>query len=496
MDRRLRMRKPSSKINEMPEPSPENNSAPEQTPSVEKKPIPEFELRVAPDSLSVQWEGRLSAEEIEAVAPEIEDRLKALHIASVPDCSELAGRLRAGLQDGCVRRAIVVEGQTAVPPEKPAVEWMDDFFKTEFVIDEHSGAVDYRRRQDHRTVHQDQLLAWIPPPAPGTDGCDVYGKRIPAGKAAYRPLKAGKNVRQETEDGKLLYYATASGRIRLSSNTLSVDDVLVISGDVDLETGNIVHAGSLIVRGDVNAGLGLEVEGDIEIIGSLEAADVKAGGSLTVHMGITGEEDRVITTGGGVSAKFIRNAVIRAQGDVTVESEIVNSNVKTRGALLAPSARIVGSDVTALGGVQAGQAGSAGLLRTVLTAGEDYLLPEVIEPRKEQMAQSDKELKEKQRRSEILTSLGKTLTAAEREEFTLLFMEIDELTESIEGLKEEIHQAVAQSQEKARLEIRIQRTLHAETTLRIGHVVKKTEDARTGPLKAVLRKDEIVLRNE
>ena len=108
-----------------------------------------------------------------------------------------------------------------------------------------------------------------------------------------------------------------------------------------------------------------------------ETCDIRCGGSLTVAGGILGSPDHPIHVEGNIQAKYISEALILAQGDVTVLNEIAHSDIRTRGKVQVESGRIAGGTTIALQGIRIAEAGASGSTLTLLAAGVDFTLSAV-----------------------------------------------------------------------------------------------------------------------
>ncbi len=334
--------------------------------------LTEFKLRVAADRMGVLLDCPMPGEDMASLAARIVQELSSLGIASPPTPSELEQLLRhAAESNPRLVNVVIAEGEEPVPGKDGAIEWTEDFFSSSFAVDENTGAIDYWRRTAQVTVREGQLLARAMNPVAGRDGRDVLGNRIRVPKPKRPRIFGGPNVQVEEKDGTRNFYAAAQGRIRWASDVISVDEIYTVQGSVGLETGYIIYPGVVVVKKDVLRGSRIEAGGEVEVMGTVEAADILAGGGITVHGGMTGGEGRTIKAAGSIHAKFILNAEVEAGEDIVVEREIVNSTVKAGGMVSIPRGRVVGGEISALGGIVVGQAGSEGLVPTHLVAGMD-----------------------------------------------------------------------------------------------------------------------------
>ncbi len=462
----------------------------------------EFSVRVTPDRLAVLLTCTVPQGDLEKLQWEIQQELASLGVEGEWEYENLAEWLREmAKKNPRLVNVVLCKGTPPVPSVDGKIEWGGDFFRTGFVADEATGAIDYRQYAAQRTVYADQLLARIIPPREGKDGKDVSGKRIPVGKPKRPRILVGRNVRvDEAEDS---YYATASGRIHWepkdrrrydAGGRLSVDEVYTIHGSVNLETGNISHPGAVVIEKDVEEGATIEAEGDIEVKGLVEPANIKTSGNLTVRGGITGSSDRRIIVGGSVQAKFILDADIEAGEEIAVEREIRHSSLKTRGSVTMPRGRVIGGTIMALTGITVGDAGSYSV-STVLIAGEDYRLERDLEAKEKEIEALEKAQKKIQTTVEPLVPQAKALSAEKRQVVTELLHKAQEIEDSIARLRNEMAEEMkATSEERANQRIHVRNRVYPETTIVIGKEALKVQHEFPGPAVAWVSKGRVELR--
>jgi len=176
------------------------------------------------------------------------------------------------------------------------------------------------------------------------------------------------------EGDSTAYYSAVNGRLRFKDNTLAVDDLYVVKGDVCLETGNIDHTGAVTIEGDVKIGATIRTEGDLLVKGLMEPCTIKCGGTMVVAGGIIGDEEHFIEIDGTLEAKYVNEANITAFAGINVSSEILHSNIQTLGLVNVSTGRIAGGTIIAYKGIKVGTAGASGMSNTTLIAGKDITL--------------------------------------------------------------------------------------------------------------------------
>jgi len=187
------------------------------------------------------------------------------------------------------------------------------------------GRVDFHDLGFITNVQKGQLLVEIIPPEEGIDGKTVTGKILPAKDGRHVKLRPGKNV-DLSEDGRY-FYAAIDGHPVVAEEKLSVLPVKEIKGDVGPATGDINFVGSVVVYGDIKSGYKIEAEGDIEVEGYVEAAELVAGGKVILKRGIRGMGKGVVKAGGDIVAKFAENCTLEAGKDIVVSEAIMYCQV-------------------------------------------------------------------------------------------------------------------------------------------------------------------------
>ncbi len=194
--------------------------------------------------------------------------------------------------------------------------------------EDEKGNVDFKNLNLFENVTQGQTLAVKVPPEQGIPGRTVTNMILPAksGKDIKMPYGKGTMI---SEDGTEIIAAT-NGHVIFKNNKLSVDDVIVINGDVSLQSGgNINTLGSVVIKGNVQDNFEVKAGGNIEIMGNVGKAYIEAEGDILVFQVIAGGGGgKVESTNGNVLARSIQEATVIAEKDVVAPEGIVRSRVE------------------------------------------------------------------------------------------------------------------------------------------------------------------------
>lgn len=236
------------------------------------------------------------------------------------------GKIKETLENGIFyTRVRIAEGRNPVNGQNAQIKFHFDTNKELRPTVSEDGKADFYNLNLVTNVKIGELLAEIIPPTKGLPGKTVTGKILPARDGRDIHFRAGKNV-HISEDGRKIFSKIA-GQPLLSDGKISVLQVLEIKGDVGPATGNINFLGSIVVRGNVKSGFKIKVEGDAEINGSVEAAEIDAGGSIVIKRGIQGGKKGFLKAGTDVTARYIENSTIEAGRDINVYEAAMHSNL-------------------------------------------------------------------------------------------------------------------------------------------------------------------------
>ncbi|HYG45376.1 MAG TPA: FapA family protein [Bordetella sp.] len=247
--------------------------------------------------------------------------------------------------------------------------------------------VDYRELGNLVLVEPGAELVRRVPAEQGVPGVDVLGQPVPPDPVPDLPFAArlGGVAADERDPG--LLRASVAGIPMLLPQGAQVSPIAEVDA-VDLDSGNIDFDGTLHVRGDVTNGMTVRVSGDVIVAGTVEAALIQAGGSLTVSGGIIGMAESApgkhaaglrtahVQCEGSVKARFIAHAVVSAGQQVAVEREIRQSRILAGHSVLVgpPGSQhgvVTGGEICALLSVRAGTLGSMAAVPTLVRVGLD-----------------------------------------------------------------------------------------------------------------------------
>lgn len=139
------------------------------------------------------------------------------------------------------------------------------------------------------SVNAEDIIAIKVPAREGIDGWNVEGEVLPAKP----PVDCQITVKSGCElidDGNQVV-ATINGRPviepGLNQDVIYVDPIYVVK-EVSQATGDIKFAGDVEVQGDVKDGCTVEADGNIQVMGDVTRASIKAGTNVILHKMVLG----------------------------------------------------------------------------------------------------------------------------------------------------------------------------------------------------------------
>ncbi len=222
-----------------------------------------------------------------------------------------------------------------------------------------SGQINFKELNLIENVVVGQPLAQKVPAQRGQAGKTVTGKYLEANNGKDIPLPLGKNT--EVADDGLTILATVSGQVLLVKNKINVEEVHIVEGDVSIKTGDFTFLGTVVVNGNVDDGYSIKASGNIEVKGTVGAADLDAEGDIVVGQGIVGKNEGNIRAGKSIWSKFIQNTKKVEAGDMVIVTDgIMNSNVMANRKIICRGKKgnIIGGDLSASESISAKSIGS------------------------------------------------------------------------------------------------------------------------------------------
>ncbi|HKP98139.1 MAG TPA: FapA family protein [Fibrobacteria bacterium] len=236
------------------------------------------------------------------------------------------------------------------------------------------GSIDFKDFSFFKTVAQGARLAQVLAPEAGEAGMNVRGEPIPPPEG--RPFSSDPGPNTILEGFDPLYLAArVSGRLALRNGIPEVVEVLDVSGDVSLKTGNIDFPGAVKVAGDVHNRMEIRSVGDVEVVGTVEDSVIRSDGAIVIKGGVNGHGGGLIKSRlSSVTIGYLHNQRIESHSHIVVFNEIINSTLRARKTITMRFGKfsVLGGHLLAGESMDLFNVGSEAGSRTVLEVGKDF----------------------------------------------------------------------------------------------------------------------------
>ncbi len=223
----------------------------------------------------------------------------------------------------------------------------------------YSDTIDIIELSPMHTVRVGDIVAIKQSITPGKDGLSIFNEVLFAETAEDVDFVENEHIRI-SEDGKKAI-ALKDGSVHIKNNVITIDELLVIPGDLSPKTGNVDFPGSVIIKGDIPDDYEVNVEGNLEVHGSIASSRLRIGKNLIVQRGINGKDEADIHIKGSLLTRFLESVTVRVEGDCIVQDGVLNSRILCDGRVIVATGRgrIVSSEISSSQLIQVRTIGSA-----------------------------------------------------------------------------------------------------------------------------------------
>ena len=275
------------------------------------------------------------------------------------------------------KEILIAEGRLPVHGEPGKLEIFFNYKREFNPVEDKDGRIDYKDISFLISVKKGDVLCTLKQPTDGIPGETVSGKVLEAKQGGERTLPLGKNVEPDQKDPDTLV-ASVDGCVNynIAQNIIDVSPALEIKGDVDFKTGNVEFNGTLKVGGDIKSGFIVKTDGDLEVGGCIEDAEVDVGGDVMVKKGYIGRGKGHLKVAGNAVLKHAQGQNITVDGNLEMGGELMHCNTRVGKSLVASSRAgwIIGGSTMVVGNIEANQIGSESYSHTEISVGVNFQL--------------------------------------------------------------------------------------------------------------------------
>ena len=351
--------------------------------------------------------------------------------------------------------------------------------------EDEQGNVDLRNRHAYSEIEPGQKLGLVHPPQEGIAGIDVLGLSVPALPGTPFVLTIGEGIRLKFDDR--VAFATKSGRALFEKGKLSVVDLLVIPGNVDLNIGDIDFYGFVDIKGDVPDDFDIKATKGIKISGCVGACRIESGGTIEITS-MAGKGNGQIICHGDLHAGYLNQVEVNCFGDVSVLNEIRNSVVKATGQIMVERGAIIGGRCIAMDGIESKDLGTRSGLKTHVVAGVyfpdsdrfDYLRDQLknLHQQIESINLALGPLRAHLKRGNDNAAAAETRLAILNEQLDKLYAEKNNFTAEMKASKPQVFSSMNPK-------INVRGVLKEGVILTLGLTIEEIKIGRTGPMSII-----------
>jgi len=315
-------------------------------------------------------------------------------------------KLRGALSAGQCSKLLIAKGDEPIEGQQARFESLLEEKEEELAEVDEDAVVSYADLGHLLLINVGDPLMRRIPTVEGINGVNLKGQVVlakPITEITFNKDCVGTEVKEDNPD---LLVAAIAGQPSLITNGVKINPIVEIE-DVDLSTGNVTFSGTVKIKGDVKTGMRLHVSGDVFVHGTVEAAEIIAGGNVFVKGGIIGHSETQpgVTTSiaarikaeGSVQALFAESALIEARQDIMIagnarQCEMMAGNEILVGKTNPKLGQIIGGRAQATMMVKAVAFGSPSAATTKIQVGLDPYLEEKLRAKEQEFQKKLDEL--------------------------------------------------------------------------------------------------------
>lgn len=322
----------------------------------------------------------------------------------------------------------------------------------------------------------------------GLSGRSVVGKEIPAKPGRDYKFKFDHESVEEIklDDGKSQLIAKMDGAVTFNGTKISINNHLIIHGDVNYSTGNINFNGAVTVEGVVEDTFAVIANKDISINGSMGIGAValieSIEGNIFIKGGVNGKGVARIRASKNVYAKYSNEANISAGEMINIGLYTYDSILDANKVVLSPQkGKIVGGKVTANHLIETSSIGNRSEKKTEIEVkGFDRATInaklEAIRVRFGEIIFKANKLK---RKLEIFELNQDKLDEKSTNAYKMLFSQYEDMIDEIQNLNNETQTLEEVLKTRGDGEVKIYNKIHPKSMLEIKRLQHKVSSLMT-----------------
>lgn len=395
------------------------------------------------------------------------------------------------------------EGVTPIEGKNAEINWC-------FKIDENleKNVLQLNENVPFKKINSETLIAVKKPCLPGRNGVDVFGELIPVLIGDDFCIRTDTNIIEKEIDGCTHYSAAIDGVFFKINKSISIENAMFINSNIDASSGSINHQGSLVIIGDIKAGITITCKNKLFIKGSVENnCKIICDGDISIMYGVIGT-NTLVQASGFCEVGFVTDAKIISNDDLVIYKYSYNANLFSRGTIEIKGISIRNHKCALIGGVVNSlikiivhSIGSEEIITNIIL-GKDLNLEEKILKLKQSLPSFDINLLNLNKRANILTKPNgensqNTISSEIKLELKKIFLEIKWIQEN----KTKINFAISRYQQllfidnPLNVKMLVLNYLIPDVYIKIMNHAHKVTQAFHSDLKIVLKNGDVCVVN-
>ncbi len=453
-----------------------------------------FDIKVTPNKMGAYLTIHKPTDNVELTIEQVKEYLNLKNITY----GLIENNIKQAIENESWEEKILVsQGREVVEGKDAYVDYTFDPDPDNSPQEREDGSLDFHRLNKIQNISAEEKLAELFAPVEGEAGMDISGKVVKPKQALKAKLLRGKNTRFNEEKTQL--FAEIDGIIMLRKDgTIEVSPRFNIDGDIDLSVGDIEIKGDLTIGGDIKSGFVISASGNIEIGGTIEDAQITAGGSVNVRGGFVGEGRGRIVAGGDVEIKFINHQKIEAGGNIEIFEEAKGAHLVATGSIFVKKGKgvLAGGVAKAAIAIEANTLGTMQNVNTDVIVADTTKIQEKIVARNKECQGMDQKIEEISKKMNFLMKKKKKVGLSAQDE--QLFKNLDKLSADIDYTISTLRGEVKSSEEtinnlRKTAYIKVIEMTYPGVTMKIAGAVKYHENEREATTFKVFNGDIIGL---
>lgn len=317
------------------------------------------------------------------------------------------------------------------------------------------------------------------PATKGKNGENIYGEMLPGSLGEDRQLKYDyKSVDSIEKNNVEVLVAKKNGAVVKKGGKIAVDNLLVIHGNVDYDTGNIDFDGNVEIRGTVRDQFSVRATKDISIEGEIGVGAAKkiesVDGDVYIKGGLNGKGITVITAN-NIFLKYVKEGILKAKNDIHIGLYAIDTVIESENVFLSEEkGKIIGGRLKAKYRVESNAIGNK-MERVTTVNVEGFNREELYAHLKSLNIELDRMTSKRNKLKRKLNIFENNLSRLDEKSlntYNALVVTYDQLMDEIEKLENKIENIKSNLKTRGQGEIKVFKAAYPRTILEIKNSQK------------------------